>query len=450
MNHRTQRLLLAAFAAISVLCLLSVGAYFLPPVRWRVDELRTKIRYALNPPEKQVFVPGAQVATVVQATLTALAPTQTETPAPTATPDPGLFSPTPEGPTASPTPPPTETPSPTPLPPAVNLKGVAHIYQKWNNCGPATLSMALTFWDWPPNLNRNASSEEARELQNDPAAWLKPNPRDKNVMPYEMEAFVEEMAGLQAVVRLGGDLSLLKQLLAAGFPVLVEQGFDVHDLGWMGHYRVLVGYDDTLQQFTAQDSYIGPNLKVSYADLETYWQHFNYLYLVIYTPEREADLMAILGPQADETYNYRYAMEIAQNEIATFEGAPLYYAWFNFGSALVKLQDYTGAAGAFDQSFALYPSIPEKERPWRMVWYQTTPYFAYFYTGRYTDVLNLASNTLNAVEEPSLEESWYWRAQAKNALGDVEGAIADLRESLTWHPNFAPSLGLLEQWGAAP
>jgi tetratricopeptide (TPR) repeat protein len=85
-----------------------------------------------------------------------------------------------------------------------------------------------------------------------------------------------------------------------------------------------------------------------------------------------------------------------------------------------------------------------------MVWYQTTPYFAYFYTGRYTDVLNLASNTLNAVEEPSLEESWYWRAQAKNALGDVEGAIADLRESLTWHPNFAPSLGLLEQWGAAP
>jgi hypothetical protein len=37
-----------------------------------------------------------------------------------------------------------------------------------------------------------------------------------------------------------------------------------------------------------------------------------------------------------------------------------------------------------------------------------------------------------------LEESFYWRALAREALGDVTGAIDDLRESVRLNPNFGP------------
>ena len=79
------------------------------------------------------------------------------------------------------------------------LKGFRFEYQTWNNCGPANLAMALSYWGWKGN-------------QTDTAAVLKPNKRDKNVMPYEMEAFVEEHTDFQAVVRVGGEIDIAQSL----------------------------------------------------------------------------------------------------------------------------------------------------------------------------------------------------------------------------------------------
>ncbi len=63
----------------------------------------------------------------------------------------------------------------------------------------------------------------------------------------------------------------------------------------------------------------------------------------------------------------------------------------------MALQQYVDAATAYDQAFSIYDSIgkDDKQRPFRMMWYQTGPYFAYFYSGRYQDVINLANVTLN-------------------------------------------------------
>ncbi len=417
---------------IPLVCLMGVALYYLPPIHerlaWRIDNIKSQIIYAINPPEQAVFVPKEQVASIVRATLQALTPTSS--PSSTATP-------TVPGPTSTPAPSPTATFTPTPIPQSVKLTGIIHEYQKWNNCGPANLSMALSYWGW-------------RGDQRDTAAYLKPNERDKNVMPYEMEAFVEEKTSLKAIVRVGGDLELLKRFIAAGFPVLVEKGFEVPGHGWMGHYEVLSGYDDTKSRLTAQDSYIMPDLPVPYDELEAFWRNFDDIYLVIYPPERETEVLAILGPQVDEVYNYRYAAQKASDDIATLTGRDLYFAWYNRGTNLVKLQDYAGAAEAYDQAFTLYPTIPENMRPWRMLWYQTGPYFAYFFTGRYQDVINLATETIIHSSEPAIEESFYWRARAKAALGDTAGAVDDLRESLKWHPDFAPSLEQLQLMGVEP
>jgi tetratricopeptide (TPR) repeat protein len=434
-----RRVALSLLVFIPLCLALAALAYNLPPIHerlaWRVDGWRSEIKYALNPPEQVVFVPQEQVEQLVQATLAALTPTQTAAPSLTPT-----SFPTNPGPT--PTAPPTETatPVPTPLPESVRLSGIRHEYQKWNNCGPATLSMALSFWNWMGG-------------QDEAAAFTKPNPRDKNVMPYEMAAFVEERTGLKAAVRAGGNLDTLKRLIAAGFPVLVEKGFEGDQFdGWMGHYGLLNGYDEARQQFWVYDSYVGPDhdFRIDYEEIASNWRAFNFLYLVIYPAERQDEVMDLLGRQADEIASYQEAAQIASDEIYSLSGRDQYFAWFNRGSSLVKLQDYAGAAAAYDEAFKLYPSIPEKQRPWRMLWYQTGPYFAYFYSGRYYDVISLATTTIDNASEPAIEESFYWRAMARAALGDNGGAIEDFNTSLQWHPGFGPTLYQLELLGTNP
>jgi len=420
---RRQRLLIALIA-IPVTLLVVAFLYNYPPINerlaWRVDALKARVKYALNPPEEALFIPGEvedetqeptlePSPTPIPATATLEAPTATQ-PGPTATLMPTL----------------TPTIAATPLPEKVDLGGIAHEFQKWNNCGPANLSMALSFWKWNGD-------------QRDAAAYLKPNQRDKNVMPYEMAAFVNEQTEFNALWRVGGDLDLLKRLIAAGFPVIVEKGFEGAGFdGWMGHYEVINGYDDTRQRFIAQDSFIMENLPVSYEDMEKYWQHFNFTFIVVYYPVRESEVMELLAPLADETTAYQLAAQKASDEIFSLEGRQKAFAWYNRGTNLVYLDDYGGAASAYDEYFALYAGLNPEEIniPWRHVWYQTGPYWAYFYSGRYYDVLNLATTTIAAASEPAIEESWYWRALAKEALGDIDGAVADLQEAIKLNSNF--------------
>ena len=109
------------------------------------------------------------------------------------------------------------------------------------------------------------------------------------------------------------------------------------------------------------------------------------------------------------------------------------------------LQDYSGSADAYDEAFSIYEDISVEQRPWRMMWYQTGPYWAYYYTGRYVDVVNLSTQTLDAMSEPVLEESYYWRALARMSLGYPKKAIEDLEKSLKYHPGFEPALMQLQQ-----
>lgn len=405
--------------------------YNLPPVQdrlsWRVAELMARIKYAISPPEQIVFVPEGGDLLV----------TSTPAPQPSPTipfPNPATRVPSTEEPVSSPIP----TATLMPKPKSIQLDGFRHEYQTWNNCGPATLGMALSFWGWEGN-------------QRPIAAFTKPNSRDKNVMPYELTAFVDEETDLKVVYRVGGDIELLKQFLASGYPVVIEKGFEGPGFeGWIGHYVLTTGYDESSRLFTMQDSYYGPDQVMEYDDLITYWRAFNYTYLVIYPSEREEEVFTILGSQIDEEHNDRYAAQKATDEIYSTIGRDQFFAWFNRGTNLVRLQDYASAASAYDEAFAVYPSIPEKERPWRMMWYQTGPYWAYFYSGRYQDVINLSTTTLVAMSEPVLEESYYWRALAREALGDTKGAIKDLQSALKAHPGFEPAATKLEEMSIEP
>jgi tetratricopeptide (TPR) repeat protein len=216
---------------------------------------------------------------------------------------------------------------------------------------------------------------------------------------------------------------------------------------------VVTGYDDARKVFITQDSYFTPDYEVAYDEFLQGWRSFNYAYLAIYPPDKEQEVMDILGAEADETANYQAAALKASEEIYSLTGVDQFFAWYNRGTNLMLLQDYSGAAAAYDEAFAIYNQLPEDKsiRPYRVLWYQTGPYFAYYYTGRYYDVISLADTAINAaLDEPALEESYYWRAMSKAALGDSAGAIEDYRTSLKYHPDFEPTLYQLQVLGVAP
>lgn len=396
---------------------------------WQVESLQARVKYALDPPQAAAFIPQKTAATAAPAAAGAAGATTTLAPTPTI----ALTPPTPAP--AAPTGTATPTLAPTPLPGQAQLSGITHMYQMTNNCAPANLAMALTYWGWKGD-------------QRDTAAVLKPNKQDKNVMPYEMESYIENETNLEAVVRVGGDLTSLKAFVASGYPVIVERGYEGANFdGWMGHYQVVSGFDDAASAFTVQDSYTGPDQLIPYDDLYTAWRAFNYTYLVIYPPDKRQQVLDILGLNAYENYNYRSAESRAVQEAPGLTGRDLFFALFNQGSNLVAVQEYTAAAGAYDSAFANYEQLSPDQRPWRAMWYQTGPYFAYYYTERYDDVVKLATQTLDAMSDPVLEESFFWRARALLGLGQEEAAIKDFQECVTVHEGFAPCVQELDKLG---
>jgi hypothetical protein len=439
---RFRLLLLAVALGFLLACLAVVILYNLPPVHqrlaWRVSGLQAQVRRLLNPPEQLVFVPGGQadpgaVSTMVQATAGALQTAAASTPAPGAEIT-STFTPAPSM-TAQPSA--TPTLLPTPIPAKAMLNGIVHEYQQFNNCGPANLAMALSYWGWQGD-------------QRDTRRFLRPNLEvdDKNVMPAEMVAFVEGFTGLKALTRVGGDIDLLKRLIAAGYPVVIEAGHHPPKDWWMGHYLVVSGYDDGQGSFWVQDSLLNPDLPLPYPELsERWWRDFNYVYLVIYPPEREAEVLSILGERASETYSYQSAAQRALDEIPALQGRDQFFAWFNLGSSRVGLGDYAGAAEAFDQAFAIYQQLSEEQRPYRLMWYQTGPYEAYYAVGRYQDVVDLANTTFFWVGQPVLEESYYWRGMAYAALGQTNLASADFEKAASLNPNYAPPRAELNKLG---
>jgi tetratricopeptide (TPR) repeat protein len=435
---------------------LVIGVYYLPPVHsrlgWRVEELRTKVIYYFNPPSEAVFQPSGETALTVETAVMTVRAEMLLTLTPQITP---TLTPT-LGPTLAP------TVTSTPLPGSVILPGVVYVdqHERWNYCGPANLTMALKFWGWTGNRD-----DVARVIKpgngNTRESFIEQSKPDKNVMPYEMVDFVNENTEYRALLRNGGDENLLKRMLAAGFPVLIEKGYykdTKTNTDWLGHYLFTTGYDDARGGFIVQDAYLrdaslritGKDLLVDYAAYQDGWREFNYLFMVIYPTERKNEVTTLLGPWADEKWASQHALELAEKDIQTLNGNNLFFALYNKGSSHVALQQYTDAATAYDQAFATYSKwdVEKGDRPYRILWYQTGPYFAYYYSGRYNDVISLADTTLNdTISTPTLEESLLWRGRAYYMSGNTQAAVDDYRAALKVHVNWIPAVQALQDLG---
>ncbi len=311
----------------------------------------------------------------------------------------------------------TSSPTVSSIPPSGRIFGIRHEQQKWNNCGPANITMALSYYGWQQDQTVAANA-------------LKPNREDKNVNPYELVNFVEESTNVKAMARIGGNLNLLKTLIANEFPVIIETGamFEAYD--WIGHYRTVVAYDDVFQIFYFYDSFLGigessQGVTETYENVDKDWQAFNRTFIVIYEPQREGLLRSLLDSHWTADSAAEVAFEVAQREArAEPQNA---FAWFNMGTSLVELERYQEAATAFDQA-------QRAKLPWRMMWYQFGPFKAYYETGRYDDVMSLVQINLNNAEE--IEESYYWQGRVLEAQGQPQQAATSYRRALSYNPNF--------------
>lgn len=328
------------------------------------------------------------------------------------------------------------TPTPEPLPVRVVLPGMGVIKQTFNNCGPANLTQVLNFWGY------DITQEEI-------ASYLKPNSEDRNVSPWQIADYVNErtFGQYRAIARSAGTFEMVKRFITKGYPVVIEKGYEVPGQGWYGHYLTVFGYDDSLGEMYSQDSYLGPfdgsGRTDKYDAVDKYWQQFNYTFYVVYLPQQEAEVMAILGPvMADDFTMWSRVGELAQEEQR--KNPDDAFAWFNLGTAKTRLGALTGEQQYYQDGVAAYDVAFEMGLPPRMLWYQHQPYLAYWKVGRYEDVIVLANATLEEQGGRNVEETYWYKGHALAALGDVYGAKDAYQAALGVNHNFYPAQSSLD------
>lgn len=407
---------LQTIATLLVIAIITTAVYFFPPVHerfaWRVNLVLTYIRGIVDPIEAMPTALAPQTEAAIAAPPPSPTPTRTLAP-----------SPTKPGPTATP------LPTPTPIPGSVALPQPAYELQDWNNCGPATLAMYLRHYGWDGD-------------QYDIADVVKPLREDRNVNVEELVYYVRNHAGwLNIEFRVGGTIEDLKRYLAAGIPVMIEEGTQLEkkfwpsDDMWAGHYLLLTGYDDTAQHFNMIDSYHQEIKTTSYEHLEENWQAFNHVYILVYRPEQAETVKSLMGEDVDIDANRQKALE---QSLAAAEADPgNAYAWFNVGSNYVYFEEYGEAARAYDKA-------REIGLPQRMLLYQFGPYFAYFHTMRIDELMTSTEYILELPSRPESEEAHLWHGWGLFRQGDRVGAREEFMTALEDNPLYLDAQYALE------
>ncbi|MBB6098157.1 hypothetical protein HNR42_001582 [Deinobacterium chartae] len=261
---------------------------------------------------------------------------------------------------------------------------VGHEEQQLNNCGPVTAKVVLGFWGKAVTQARAAEA-------------LKDGPDDAHVSTAELAEYLRSF-GLRTLHRRGGTPELVRRLVRAGFPVVVQQQLKSGD--HTGHFRTVYGVDD--RALYSSDSLLGAGLKHDDAAFEKLWQPYNGEYLVAYPPDREGELRALLGPVWDEQAHWR---GIERERAAQVEKDPEdLYAWWGLGQARLKLGQPEAAAAAFSKAAAL--GLPNAH-----YWYQQEPFEAWNQTGQYELTERVARRVLEAW--PSSKEARRYLALAQ-------------------------------------
>jgi hypothetical protein len=323
--------------------------------------------------------------------------------------------------------------TPTSIPSNILLDAPKWEKQDWNNCGPATIAMYFRYYGW-------------EGTQFDISSIVKPERPDRNVNIEELLFYAHNQIGwLETINRVGGNINILKNLLAEGIPVMVEAGYYLEesywpdDDMWAGHYLLLTGYDDLTQKFIVQDSFKGSNLEITYSELQEGWKAFNYGYILSYLPSQKEIVLSVLGNEMDLDNNREQTLARSIQDTLDFPDDP--FVWFNLGSNYVFFEDYPNAIDAYNKARIL--GLPQ-----RMLRYQFGPFLTYFHGQEMEELAAILEYALQIT--PNSEEALVWQGWYFYRLGDTQKSIESFREAY-WHNTLsADALYGLNFFNASP
>lgn len=322
-----------------------------------------------------------------------------------------------------------KTISPTPTvavkstPASYVLPSHGFISQTFNNCGPATLSMVLSYYG--KTVHQDDLGARMRPYQHPTG-----DNDDKSIFADEFEQYAQEY-GFEALARPNGTIEMLQELVANDIPVVVRTW--LHPNEDIGHFRIVRGYDGTRRVLIQDDSYEGKDLEFDYDEFSALWQAFNYGYILVYPPAKQDIVRSILGQEFDESIAYKNSVDRAKTELA--QNPHSSYSQFNLSTAYYHLGKYEQAAREFEKV--------EHSLPWRMLWYQIEPIAAYTKLGNAERVFALTGSILNN-NNRAFSELYQLRGEVYLKQGNADAARSEFEQAIFYNKNFEPAKDALK------
>jgi hypothetical protein len=298
-----------------------------------------------------------------------------------------------------------------------------HTFQTFNNCGPAALSMSLSYFDI--NTTQQALGQDLRPYQNP----LGDND-DKSVTLEEMGEKAKTY-GLIPYHRPNGNTELLKKFIANDIPIIARTWTKPDED--IGHYRIVKGYDEIQGVLIQDDSLQGKNLRYSYQDFNVLWKKFNYEYLVLVPVKKNDIAKSILGKNINKTFAWQKAAEISQEELDTNPSDT--YSRFNLSVALYHIGQYQNSANEFEKV--------ENSLPFRTLWYQIEPIQAYYKLGDYEKVFSITDQVLNN-HNRAFSELYLIRGEIHKNRNNLIAAREEFEKAVFYNSNLEKAKLALE------
>lgn len=289
-----------------------------------------------------------------------------------------------------------------------------HVYQTFNNCGPAALSMALSYYDI--NVSQKTLGQELRPFQN-PVG----DNDDKSVT---LEELVEKSKDYNFIPfhRPNGNTEIIKYSITHDIPVIVKTWLKPNED--IGHYRIVKGYDEITLEIIQDDSMQGKNIRFSYTTFEQIWKKYNYEYLLLVPKSKVEVVKTFLGENAEEQKSWELATINAKKELQ--KNPNDVDSRFNLVVALYNIKDYKNAV-------IEYEKIESKLSP-RTLWYQIEPIRAYYELGNYEKVFSISDQVLNN-GNAAYSELYILRGNIYLSWGNESLARTEFNKALYYNKN---------------
>ncbi len=311
----------------------------------------------------------------------------------------------------------TPTPAKTQLqipPPQKILPTNYHIFQSFNNCGPAALSMALSHYGITKTQEELGQSLRPYQIANG-------DNDDKSVTLDELAEKAKEY-NLIPYHRPNGSIDLVKRFIASDIPVIARTW--LHPNEDIGHFRVIKGYDDSTQEIIQDDSFEGHDLRYKYSDFNGMWGKFSYEYLALVPKGKEQIAQAILATDFDKQLAWERAVKNAEKELA--KNPQDTYSRFNLSVALYNTKDYQKSVIEFEKV--------ENQLPFRTLWYQIEPIQAYYEIGDYHRVFAITDQILNN-QNRAFSELYIIRGKIYQKQGEIDSAKHEFEKAVLYNSN---------------